>query len=130
MLQIGRLTREMNSKGRDVYFHPASTSSGYTCSLSHADVTLCEMHTADMVHPERGHSMILIGLPCYRVCWLSKAPSHPVAYRGRSFYMVTATGAVIGIVYLRFWKGWALTSFLPVTKDTLNSGLSVLRTGV
>ena len=44
--------------------------------------------------------------------------------------MVTATGAVIGIVYLRFWKGWALTSFLPVTKDTLNSGLSVLRTGV
>lgn len=74
---IGRLTREMNSKGRDVYFHPASTSSG-----------------------------------------------------GRSFYMVTATGAVIGIVYLRFWKGWALTSFLPVTKDTLNSGLSVLRTGL
>lgn len=44
--------------------------------------------------------------------------------------MVTATGAVIGIVYLRFWKGWALTSFLPVTKDTLNSGLSVLRTGM
>ena len=47
LLQIGRLTREMNSKGRDVYFHPASSSSGYdhmSCWRLLASVVVLKRH--------------------------------------------------------------------------------------
>lgn len=57
LLQIGRLTREMNSKGRDVYFHPASSSSGCGRILLCAAALLVPLLTPN-ANPEEVHVAI------------------------------------------------------------------------
>lgn len=55
-------------------------------------------------------------------------PSH--SGTGYSSFYIVSGGVIVGIAYLRVWKGWTFSSMMPVTKEALKQGLSTIRSGV
>jgi len=51
------------------------------------------------------------------------------SYRFSTFYIASG-GIVVGVAYLRVWKGWTFSSMMPVTKEALKQGLSTIRSGL